>query len=89
MGTLTLDRPRSTRGLYARHRERAPVSRQCAVREGLAWSAGLKSDLWGLRCPRGGPFGAWVHLGLTGGLASGRSALYTTCRHVRDLVAIR
>jgi hypothetical protein len=30
-----------------------------------------------------------VHLGFTGGLASGRSALYTTCRHVCDLVAIR
>jgi ATP-dependent DNA ligase len=28
-------------------------------------------------------------LGLTGGLASGRSALYTTFRHVCDLVAIR
>jgi hypothetical protein len=30
-----------------------------------------------------------VHLSFTGGLASGRSALYTTCRHVCDLVAIR
>jgi hypothetical protein len=31
----------------------------------------------------------WCPLGLTGGLGIGRSALYMTCRGVRDLVAIR
>jgi hypothetical protein len=53
-----------------------------------AWSTRKSHRCSGARCPW--PlFGAWVHLGLTGGLASGRSALYTTCRHVCDLVAIR
>ena len=56
-----------------------------------AWSTKVRLEPQVLWCAMSvtAVLGAWVHLGLTGGLATGRSALYTTCRHVCDLVAIR